>query len=146
MSRGCIELDSNVNKLGAAAFHPEMLKQVVASDCCRLCCIQSTFRPYDSDCGLSHSLQHCFQCQVIIKPFYGLAGRLCLSSLECLGYVSSLYKLTESDWVRLGRGLRMCSEFSGSVADNSFRTNVRNKMCACRKLTAWSVWFARARA
>ncbi|AUG33792.1 Glycine--tRNA ligase alpha subunit [Candidatus Hodgkinia cicadicola] len=100
MSRGCAKLDSSVNKLGAATFHPEMLKQVMLSDCCRLCYTQSTFRPYDSDYGLSHSLQHYFQYQVVIKPFYGLAGRLYLSSLECLGYVSSLYKLTlkESNW------------------------------------------------
>ncbi|AUG33761.1 Glycine--tRNA ligase alpha subunit [Candidatus Hodgkinia cicadicola] len=50
--------------------------------------------------GCPRSLQHYFQYQVAIKPFYGLAGRLCLSSLECLGHVSPLRKLTlkESDW------------------------------------------------
>ncbi|AUG91323.1 Glycine--tRNA ligase alpha subunit [Candidatus Hodgkinia cicadicola] len=99
-SRGCVKLDSSANKLGAATFHPEMLKRVIALDRCKLCYAQPTFRPYDSDYGLSHSLQHYFQYQVIIKPFYGLAGRLYLSSLERLGYVSCLYKLTlrESNW------------------------------------------------
>ncbi|XXN19756.1 MAG: glycine--tRNA ligase subunit alpha [Candidatus Hodgkinia cicadicola] len=100
MSKGCVRLDPSVNKLGAATFHPEMLKNVIVSEHCKFCCLQPTFRPYDGDYGLSYSLQQYFQYQVIVKPFYGLAGRLYLESLKGLGYSSFLHRLVlkQSGW------------------------------------------------
>ncbi|XXN13797.1 MAG: glycine--tRNA ligase subunit alpha [Candidatus Hodgkinia cicadicola] len=99
-SLGCLKLNPNINRLGAATFHPEMLKQVVASKHCKLCYFQPTFRPYDGDYGLSCSLQQHVQYQVIIKPFYGAIGKLYLESLKCLGYSSLLHKLVlnKSSW------------------------------------------------
>ncbi|XXM93326.1 MAG: glycine--tRNA ligase subunit alpha [Candidatus Hodgkinia cicadicola] len=100
VSKGCVKLSSDINKLGAATFHSEMLKQVITSSSCKLCYIQPTFRPYDGDYGLSFSLQHYFQYQVVIKPFYGLVSQLYLSSLKRLGRVPSLHRLIlrESNW------------------------------------------------
>ncbi|ATY93455.1 Glycine--tRNA ligase alpha subunit [Candidatus Hodgkinia cicadicola] len=100
ISKGCVKLNSSSNKLGAATFHPEMLKNIITSKHCKFCCLQPTFRPYDGDYGLSYSLQQHFQYQVIIKPFYGLAGKLCLESLKGLGYSASLHKLVfkQSNW------------------------------------------------
>ncbi len=87
-------------KVGAATFHPEMLRLVVGPKSCKLCYFQSTWRPFDSSYGLSYSLQRYFQYQVVIKPFYGSAARVYLGSLKCLGYTSSLFKLVlkESNW------------------------------------------------
>ncbi|XXM90145.1 glycine--tRNA ligase subunit alpha [Candidatus Hodgkinia cicadicola] len=98
--RGCVKLDSSVNKLGAATFHPEMLRRVITFNCCKLCYVQPTFRPYDGDYGLSFSLQRYFQYQVVIKPFCGLAGGLFLESVRALGYLPALHRLVlrRSDW------------------------------------------------
>ncbi|XXM93747.1 glycine--tRNA ligase subunit alpha [Candidatus Hodgkinia cicadicola] len=99
-SLGCTRIAPSDQKVGAATFHPEMLKLVVAPRGCKLCYLQPTFRPFDSSYGLSYSLQRYFQYQVVIKPFYGSAAQVYLGSLRRLGYTPSVFKLVlkESNW------------------------------------------------
>ncbi len=77
-------MEASERQLGAATFHPEMIKLAVASAVCRVCYLQPTFRPFDSDYGLALKLQRYLQYQVVIKPFSGAAGKLYLSSIKAL--------------------------------------------------------------
>ncbi|XXM93652.1 glycine--tRNA ligase subunit alpha [Candidatus Hodgkinia cicadicola] len=99
-SLGCTRIAPSDQKVGAATFHPEMLRLVVGPTSCKLCYFQPTYRPFDSSYGLSYSLQRYFQYQVVIKPFYGSAVQMYLNSLKCLGYTPSVFKLVlkESNW------------------------------------------------
>ncbi|MFP3039437.1 MAG: glycine--tRNA ligase subunit alpha [Candidatus Hodgkinia cicadicola] len=101
---GCTSLEASERKLGAATFHPEMIKLVMTSESCKLCYLQPTFRPFDSDYGLVLKLQRYLQYQVVIKPFLGgSAGKLYLRSVRALG---------------LGRGLRIVMRKSGWESDS----------------------------
>ncbi|MFP3038365.1 MAG: glycine--tRNA ligase subunit alpha [Candidatus Hodgkinia cicadicola] len=96
---GCTSLEASEHKLGAATFHPEMIKLVMTSESCKLCYLQPTFRPFDSDYGLALKLQRYLQYQVVIKPFFGAAGKLYLRSVRALGLGSGLrIVMRKSDW------------------------------------------------
>ncbi len=83
-SFGCSKIKACCKNIGAATFHPKVIKSIIKGLHFGFCFLQSTHRPCDSNYGLTHNLQKHSQYQVIMKPFYGLPRELFFQSIRSL--------------------------------------------------------------
>ncbi|KON71507.1 Glycine--tRNA ligase alpha subunit [Candidatus Hodgkinia cicadicola] len=96
-SYGCLKLKPCMKRIGAATFHPKIVKHIINNSNLNFYFLQPTYRPHDSNFGLNHKYQKYLQYQVLICPFYGLPGYLCFNSLQRIGLTKKI-TMKKSHW------------------------------------------------
>ena len=127
-SYGCLKLKPCMKRIGAATFHPKIVKHIINNSNLNFYFLQPTYRPHDSNFGLNHKYQKYLQYQVLICPFYGLPGYLCFNSLQRIGLTKkiTMKKITLRNYhiKCLGTWLGMSNKFDWNMSNNFVSSNV----------------------